>query len=73
MKTAHNPAFPIEKWGNHNEPTYGLSKREYMSTHILQGMLASKKTYPPGRESSLAAVAVNHADALIEELEKAKS
>jgi hypothetical protein len=56
-------AFPVR-----NKLQFGLTKREYFAAIALQGLLANQgKTL--GLEHA-AAVAVNYADALIEELIK---
>jgi len=48
----------------------GLTKRELFAAMALQGMLAYAGKFAEGRERDGALIALRHADALIEELNK---
>ena len=70
MKNADMPAMPLplgtetEKW------CQGLTKREMMAMHIMQGMISCENLNPPREEA--AQLAVGMADALLAELERTK-
>ncbi len=63
----NRPAFP-----NNPSSTGGMTKREYMATHLLSGMLADPAMkFKTDEDFSLAACgAVSLADALLVELAK---
>lgn len=73
MTNKSEPAFPTrEGWtedtGKYREDTGGLTKREYFAAMAMQGMI----TCPDyeGCEFTVSKLAVEYADALIEELNK---
>jgi hypothetical protein len=55
-----------------NDSWSGITKREYMATHILAGISANRWSMEHGHYSheNLAKMAVEQADALLEELTK---
>ena len=79
MSKAHEPAFPRpHSEDKFNEEQHfaqrGLTKREYFAGLALQGILASEDAVNAGKGGSLAHLralcAIDHADALVAELEK---
>ena len=70
MKNADMPAMPLplgtetEKW------CQGLTKREMMAMHIMQGMISCENFNPPREEA--AQLAVGMTDALLAELGRTK-
>lgn len=84
MKNAHMPAMPTEVealsramsvahdcWG---KAALGLTKREMIAMHAMQGILAAGNTdeFVVGDEVGFAGFAVSCADALLVELERTK-
>ena len=82
MKNGNSPAMPTHdvfqdcgfdgNSGPHLTQTtsYGLTKREMMAMHIMQGMISCENFNPPREEA--AQLAVGMADALLAELERTK-
>jgi hypothetical protein len=75
MNNADMPAMPIgEQIDTHqlNAPCNGLTKREHFAGLAMQGILAK---YGPDeqRNDTTAIDAIEHADALLAELDKVKS
>ena len=72
MKNADMPAMPVVVT-EHTvaEPQCGLTKREMMAMHAMQGILASGNAddFVVGDEVGFAGFAVSCADALLAELE----
>lgn len=77
MKNSDMPAMPVNTFiqsGDTSQSTSefsGLSKREIMAMHAMQGLLSSesaKSWYE--KHEDCAEAAVNYADALLKELEK---
>ena len=72
MKNADMPAMPVELsgFGTYEPIAYtGLTKREMMAMHALQGLLAAPdlNTVEP---NAVAGTAIAYADALLEELDR---
>lgn len=66
MEAEQNMAFPLE--ADRYDPQFGLTKREYFAGLAMQGLIIESVD---GLED-IAPLAVQHADALLAELEKAK-
>lgn len=62
-----HPAFPVAHKTMLHSEWNGLSKREYVATELLSGLLAGRKVAPK-RFKSLAAMAIHHADELLQQL-----
>ena len=75
MKNSDKSAMPNQALGTDGLPTheaeFGLTKREMMAMHAMQGILASGNAddFVVGDEVGLAGFAVSCADALLAELE----
>jgi len=80
MSIAHEPAFPTQRYltkdgggyldlGEYMSVPEGLTKREHFAAIALQGLLANSE-YAGSSPSGIAAVSVEHADALVAELLK---
>lgn len=66
-----HPAYPVDQKSRFLDSEWnGLSKREYVATQLLSGLLASRKVAPK-RFKSLAAMAIHHADELLQQLQDA--
>lgn len=62
-----HPAFPVAHKSFLHSEWNGLSKREYIAAQLLSGLLAGRKV--AGRQfKNLAAVAIAHADELLEQI-----
>ena len=74
MKNADMPAMPLEVVDETQSSRWwsGLTKREMMAMHMMQGILAAGDTdeFVVGDEVGYAGFAVDCADALLAELEK---
>jgi len=71
MENGNQPIAPILDMNADLSGLRGLTKREYFAGLCLQGLMANPDTAMiTALESELAAHAVNHADALLAELEK---
>lgn len=59
------PAFPVEPKSRYIDSEWnGLTKREYIATQLLSGLLAGRKV--AGRRfKNLASIAIHHADELL--------
>lgn len=66
MTQPNDPAFPVSPADY--SAKHGLTKREYFAAMAMQGMLANGS----GDSSAVCSVAMWHADALIEKLNKTK-
>jgi len=68
MIEQYKSAFPI---GDHRnvEPEYGINKREYIATSILNGLISAWGSHDVTDYNDLAHDAVMAADALINQLE----
>jgi hypothetical protein len=66
------PAFPVAQESAIHSEWNGLSKREYVATHLLSGLLA-RGAVTPGQFTSLAELAVSEADELLKILQEASS
>lgn len=72
MKTlGTDTVYPATEEHGLNSPLHGLSKREHFAALALQGILAAPEFWLSGRNSA-DELAVRHADALIEALNKGK-
>ena len=71
MKNADMPAMPLPLGTETTEGCQGLTKREMMAMHAMQGILASGNAddFVVGDEVGFAGFAVSCADALLAELE----
>ena len=81
MSNAESPANPVplnegEHWPQHKDGTpmniNGLTKREYFAAMAMQGLLAADVNYVV-TEDRTALFAVQHADALLAQLEETQS
>lgn len=63
---ASEPAFPCDERAN--QPAYGLTKREYIATMALQGIIAH--AHDDASYEGAARDAVVYTDALLKELAK---
>ena len=72
MKNADMSAMPVQELDRQGLPIaeamYGLTKREMIAMHLMAGLADSLRSYP----SQCAKIAVEHADALLTELEETK-
>ena len=69
MSLADKPAYPVPNDANANQPM-GMTYREWLAGRAMQGLLANHKFADiPDIPKSVARWSVNHADALIAELE----
>jgi hypothetical protein len=62
-----HPAFPVSHKTFLHSEWNGLSKREYVATALLAGLLA-RRAIAPKRFKSLAHYAISHADELLQQL-----
>ena len=77
MKNSDMPAMPVfdssgcpSLYGDDGVEAKGLTKREMMAMHIMQGMISCETFNPPREEA--AQLAVGMTDALLAELESTK-
>lgn len=77
MENKDLPAFPFVESATPGESvSLGLTKREYIATMCLQGLLANSDYNCPSRPKNMVTtgntiiVALNYADCLLKELEK---
>ena len=73
MSNADMPANPLDpKFGMHEMPYIGLTKREIFAMNAMQGILANEKYEPPRRDrlSGMAIDAVSAAETLLAALER---
>ena len=77
MKNSDMPAMPVfdssgcpSLYGDDGVEAKGLTKREMMAMHIMQGMISCENFNPPREEA--AQLAVGMTDALLAELESTK-
>ncbi len=64
----NKPAFPIEKWGNYETQTCGITKREYFAAVALQGVMHfwAGSGLRKDVADDAAKAALNFADSLLE-------
>lgn len=68
LQEATSNAFPMRNPDPNRDDEFGLNKREYFAAMALQGMLSGSEFFDNGKR--FAKLAVQAADALIEELNK---
>jgi len=73
MSAEHDggPAFPSERWSEDGAPVYepGISARDYFAAKAMQGLIASPRGTPDGRNATdayYAKMAYVMADAMLE-------
>lgn len=64
------PAFPVSHESQLHSEWNGLTKREFVATHLLSGLLA-RGAVTPAQFTSLAALAVSEADEMLKLLQEA--
>jgi hypothetical protein len=70
MKNSDMPAMPYVIPGNVATKTYGgLNKREIFAMHAMQSLVTARLHWDM-KFNEVASLAVEHADALLQELEK---
>ena len=67
MKNANEPAFSCQT-NDHDSGAHGLTKREYMATHILAGWMGDPSCGHVMTE--MVQIAIAHADELLKQLEE---
>lgn len=60
-----HPAFPVNARGSIQSEFNGMTKSEYVSMHLLSGLLAGRRAPSAKAFGKLAAEAIKHADELI--------
>lgn len=64
-----SPAFPVPTNSQIYSEWNGLTKREYVATQLLSGLLASRKKTARKTFEALAREAIEHADELMRQLQ----